>query len=102
LTRIPLSISSTRYGVIAPLLASQTFALLGLFVLFFVILFATAGPDLFGVYCMLALVIGVAGSAFPLCFLQVSFWTPKAKQGLAIAAYTGSIKGKNAFVFFTK
>lgn len=71
IVRIPLSISTLRFGVIAPMFYSQSVALSGLLALFLTIFFATPSPDLFGAYCVLALVVGVAGSVFPLCFLQV-------------------------------
>lgn len=106
LVRIPLSVSTIRFGTIAPIILSQSVAMFGLFALVIVIFFAPVGPEMFGVFCFLALVIGVAGkdwlfvfvvslcnrcigSVFPLCFLQVSFWTPKAHQGLACAAFIG-------------
>lgn len=106
LVRIPLSVSTIRFGIIAPIILSQSVAMFGLFALVIVIFFAPVGPEMFGVFCFLALVIGVAGkdwffvvvgcfcnhcigSVFPLCFLQVSFWTPKAHQGLACAAFIG-------------
>jgi NNP family nitrate/nitrite transporter-like MFS transporter len=89
LTRIPLSLSTTYYGVLLPLAAAQCVALAGLLCLCLVIYLAPASPSLYGAYCFLALIIGVAGSAFPLTFLQCSYWTPEERQGTSIAAFTG-------------
>ncbi len=89
ITRIPLSLSTTRYGVLLPLAASQSVALAGLLCLCLLIYLAPPSPSLYGGYCFLALVVGVAGSAFPLSFLQCSYWTPKERQGTAISAFTG-------------
>ncbi len=62
---------------------------MGTFALVFVLFFLPNGPETFGVYCFLALVIGVAGSVFPLSFLHCSFHSPKSRQGAVLAAYIG-------------
>lgn len=89
IVRIPLSISTGHFGTRLPIVATALIGALGLLGVVFIIFFAPLSPSLFAAYLVFALIIGLAGSLFPVGFVHATFWTPKARQGLALSIYLG-------------